>query len=87
MIVNISMRDDNDRAPNVSPWTLCKSILEAIEPGAGDHCLHKPQDPTLGVYQWTHVRLGVTVIIDDRTETEVMDQWPERPTILMGPLP
>jgi hypothetical protein len=85
MIVNIAMRDENDHGANVSPLALCRAILDAVEPGAGNHCLQQPHDPTLGIYQWTHVRLGVTVVIDDRTQEEMMLQYPDRPTILMGP--
>jgi hypothetical protein len=87
MIVNIAMRDDNDHCPGVSPLGLCQGILNTIEEGAGSHCLLWSEDPILGVYQYTHVRLGVTIVIDDRTHDEAMDQYPDRPTIFMAPLP
>lgn len=61
----------------LSPWQVTRALLEAIEPGAGDHCLRTryPDDVDeearpLGVYVWHHVRLDVCIVIDDRTPEE-----------------
>lgn len=61
MKVYVDMRD---APPPATPWTVARAILEAIEPGAGGHCLAHTEE--LGHHEWHHSRLGITIDIHGR---------------------
>ena len=61
----------------LSPRQVHVALLEAIEPGAGGHCV-SDRDPAAdpdgpyqyGVYVCYHARLDVCIVVDDRTPEE-----------------
>ena len=42
-------------------WPIARAMLEAIEPGAGRHCLWQEVRPV--EMEWRHHRLGVAIIV------------------------
>ena len=55
MIVTVQLEEHD--APQ-DPWVIQRAILEAIEPGAGAHCVERFPDRPATI---RHYRLGVTI--------------------------
>lgn len=61
MIVTVVLEPhDHPSFTGASSWPITRAILEAIEPGAGGHCVAHTCTPE-GVHSTRHYRLGVTV--------------------------
>lgn len=60
MIVTVQLEPhDHPSFTGTSSWPITRAILDAIEPGAGGHCVAHTE--TDGVHSTRHYRLGVTV--------------------------
>ena len=63
MIVTVQLEEhDTLDAPTMDTWPLTRAILEAIEPGAGGHCVARHYSSDGGTTT-RHFRLGVTIEI------------------------
>lgn len=62
MNVTINLDRGDTRSTHAELWPLARAILEAIEPGAGAHCIEhwKGSGGRIG---WTHHRLGVDISV------------------------
>ena len=67
--MEVDVRLTEDEYAKHDPWVYARAVLEAVEPGAGSHCIQiEPAD--YGV-RYRHYRLGVTInvtYVDD-------DEW------------
>ena len=57
--MEVDVRLTEDEYAQHDPWGFARAVLEAVEPGAGTHCI-QVESIDYGV-RYRHIRLGVTV--------------------------
>lgn len=62
MIVTVQLEEHDVLAAGGDTWPITRAILEAIEPGAGGHCVARIHTEAGGLVTQHH-RLGVTIEI------------------------
>lgn len=80
MIVTVQLEEHDVLAAGGDTWPITRAILEAIEPGAGGHCVARIHTEAGGLVTQHH-RLGVTIEIVP-APLAVAPPWP----MVVGPL-
>jgi len=62
MIITVLLEEHDELAAGGDTWPITRAILEAIEPGAGGHCVARIHTEAGGLVTQHH-RLGVTIEI------------------------